>query len=94
MRTRKDERLATSRAIVVSLPGSDLAATMVDISRTGCKIEVDTDRVGVGSTVVIEMSGETIASGEIVWLAEQECGVAFHRQISAEQVDRVAAVIG
>ncbi|SMQ69549.1 PilZ domain-containing protein [Altererythrobacter xiamenensis] len=93
MPTRKSERVSTSRTAIATIPGSDFRVLVRDISVSGCRLSTDSALAKTGSTIIVSLAGLEMASGQIAWVADGECGVKFHRPITEEAVDQISGAI-
>lgn len=78
---------------IASIPGSDFSVLVRDISVSGCRLSTDSALAQTGSTIIVTLAGQEMASGQIAWVADGECGVKFYRPITEDTVDRISASI-
>lgn len=68
----------------------DHAVELIDLSRTGARLG-GVCFLAQGQPVTFRV--ETLrAHGEIIWVADKECGVEFDTPIAADEVNRVRSV--
>ena len=94
MTTRRNERVSTSLVATASIPGSDFRVLVRDISVSGCRIRTNSELAKVGSTIIVTLGSQEMASGQIAWAGDGEFGVKFHKAITEDAVDRISASIG
>lgn len=93
MKVRGQERVKTHFFSVARVPGSHAEVMIVDVSETGCKIVTDSRSAQIGATIILSLPHEEYASGQMVWKRGDECGVHFHKPISLDSIDSIAAQI-
>ena len=91
MKVREQERIQTHFFSVARAPASLANVTIVDVSETGCRFVTDNISVQIGTTIILSLPHEEYASGQIVWTLSNECGVHFHKPISLDSIDSIAA---
>ena len=69
----------------------DHAAELVHLSRTGARLR-GVCYLAKGEQVTFRAE-DVRASGEIVWVADRQCGVEFNTPIAADEVDRIRSFV-
>ena len=80
-------REAVDRKVRGRVPATPVAATIVDLSNSGCRGRAE-GLPQPGATILLRLfAGEEVA-GEVVWRRGDEFGVKFHQEIGDELVAR------
>lgn len=91
MQVREGERVSCEFRTKARFPKSSAVVAILDVSTTGCRIRTDARQAKIGSTIIVELAVGQFASGEVVRSAEDCFGVCFHRPVSPEIIDQIAA---
>lgn len=83
MDTRSSERTPVFCQIMARAPATPVPITVLDISRTGCKIESKSPLLQVGGTVLLDFTHGQQAAGQVVWHQQGSFGIRFYRALSA-----------
>ena len=94
MKVREQERIQTHFLSAARIPASQAEVTIVDVSETGCRIITDCKSAKIGTTIILALPNDQYASGQIVWIHLEECGVHFHKPVSLDSIDSIAAHLG
>ncbi len=85
---RDHARAQVSRTVRLHLPSGIRGGYLLDLSRSGAKLEMS-PLPAVGSPALLQWD-EFEAFGEIVWVRGETCGVRFDRLLAEEAVDGTA----
>lgn len=91
MKERIENRVPTWFHTEARFPDDSAIVCVMDISTFGCRLLIDSRVPKIGMTLVLKLAEERYASGEIVRVIENDCGVRFHRPLPIELIDQVAA---
>jgi hypothetical protein len=89
MEHRRTDRFSTHLQVRGRIPASPIAATILDVSTTGCRLEAASPLVKPGATILLDLPGGGAVAGQIVWRDDAECGVKFHEQISGRIIAQI-----
>lgn len=78
---RAAERSPITVSLTCRMPASPRPATIRDVSRDGCRIEVPGAPMELGATALLELPGAAKISGRIVWVHGRTAGVRFDRAL-------------
>lgn len=88
---RAHERIESGMSTICRVPASPHRATVIDVSKTGCRIRIsDGLHVPVGSTVHMEFGPGRKVTGMVMWTDPRSAGVRFNRPLAGT----MAAVLG
>jgi hypothetical protein len=88
---RAHERIESGMSTICRVPASPHRATVIDVSKTGCRIRIsDGLYVPVGSTVHMEFGPGRKVTGMVMWTEPRSAGVRFARPLSGT----MAALLG
>ena len=80
-------RAATPLIAVLAAGAAHHSAELIDLSRTGARLKGATfPEEGVD---LIFHAGKVRATGEVIWIEGDHCGVAFDTPIAAAEVNRI-----
>jgi PilZ domain len=80
-------RLTVGLDANILLPSRNARATLVDISRKGCRLLL-AELPQAGTTLMIKID-RTEALGTVTWVRGGKCGVRFDDPITPQQVERI-----
>lgn len=78
MERRYSDRLPTEVGLSCRVPASPERATLVDLSRSGCRLEFARRNVDQGATVNLDFRIGKPVGGQVVWTDGAHAGVRFH----------------
>jgi len=78
MERRFSDRVPTEVGVSCRVPASPEQARLVDLSRSGCRLEFVRRRIGPGATVNLDFRAGNPVAGEVVWTDGDHAGVRFH----------------
>ena len=78
MERRYSDRLPTEIGLTCRVPASPERATLVDLSRSGCRLEFARRNVDQGATVNLDFQMDKPVGGQVVWTDGAYAGVRFH----------------
>lgn len=78
MERRFSDRLPTEVGLSCRVPASPERATLVDLSRSGCRLEFARRNVDQGATVNLDFQMGKPVGGQVVWTDGAYAGVRFH----------------
>lgn len=78
---RASDRFAVNLAARCRVPATPHPVTLLDLSRTGCRVRISTVHVTPGTTVHIDLNPAASVSGQVAWSGPQTAGVKFHRRL-------------
>lgn len=84
MATRSSERIPVYCQTMARAPASPVLVTILDISKTGCRIESDSSLLQVGGTVLLDIPGDQQAAGQVVWRKQSSFGIRFYKELSED----------
>ena len=88
---RAHDRVESGLSTICRVPASPHRATVIDVSRTGCRIRIaDGLHVPVGATVHLDFGPERKVTGMVMWTDPRSAGVRFNRPLSGV----MASVLG
>ena len=83
---RNRDRLSVDVMVSCRVPAVPVAARLVDLSKSGCKLHFKaTMPPETGSSVTVALAAGPAAVGEVVWQTVEEVGVRFRRNITTAQ---------
>ncbi|KAF0230855.1 MAG: methyl-accepting chemotaxis sensory [Beijerinckiaceae bacterium] len=86
---RKVTRHASRQAVVMRANGHRSHTHLVDVSETGVRIDA-VDGMRVGEAIQIEWSNGATTKGAIVWMKDQQAGIALDAKLNQELLDLAA----
>lgn len=86
---RKATRHASRQAVVMRANGRRSHTHLVDISESGVRIDA-VDGMRVGEAIQIEWSNGATTKGTIVWMKDQQAGIALDAKLNQELLDLAA----
>lgn len=86
---RKATRHASRQAVVMRANGHRSHTHLVDISESGVRIDA-VDGMRVGEAIQIEWSNGATTKGAIVWMKDQQAGIALDAKLNQELLDLAA----
>ena len=81
MERRAEQRVPINLSLTCRIPASPCRATIHDISRHGCKLEVPGAPIELGGTALMELPGSARVTGRVVWIEGKTAGVHFERAL-------------
>ena len=78
MERRFTDRMPTEVGVACRVPASPERARLVDVSRSGCRLEFARRNVDRGATVNLDFRMGQPIGGEVVWIDGAQAGVRFH----------------
>ena len=78
MERRYSDRLPTEVGLACRVPASPERATLVDLSRSGCRLEFARRNIDPGATVNLDFQIGKPVGGQVVWTDGAHAGVRFH----------------
>lgn len=78
MERRYSDRLPTEVGLACRVPASPERATLIDLSRSGCRLEFARRNIDPGATVNLDFQIGKPVGGEVVWIHGAHAGVRFH----------------
>ena len=78
MERRFTDRMPTEVGVACRVPASPERARLVDVSRSGCRLEFARRNVERGATVNRDFRMGQPIGGEVVWIDGAQAGVRFH----------------
>ena len=82
---RNRDRMAVDVLVSCRVPAVPVAARLVDLSKSGCKLRFSKYPPEVGSSVTVALEAGPPVVGEVVWQTIAEAGVRFRRTLSTSQ---------
>lgn len=70
--------------------GTPLAASVTDLSETGCRIEAAAGTVAIDDAVVVRPQGMEAFAGRVCWTHEKTAGIEFASRLHPAIVDHIA----
>ncbi|MCT2557561.1 PilZ domain-containing protein [Tsuneonella sp. YG55] len=87
---RGDARIESGASAIARIPASPHRVTLIDVSRTGCRIRVGGLAVPVGATVTLDFGPDRRLSGQVVWAQPRTAGIRFDEALPGS----LAAALG
>jgi len=84
MERRASDRVTADLATRCRVPATPHPATVVDLSRTGCRIRLATAHLLPGTTVHIDLGRDETVSGMVAWTGAETAGIQFHRRLGTD----------
>lgn len=86
---RKSERAEIATRASCRVPATPISATIGDISMTGCQVQIDHSEhmLQKGATVLIALTDDFTAAGQVVWRKGSACGVKFNQPIDRRMLN-------
>ena len=81
MERRFTDRVPTEVGVSCRVPASPERAMLMDLSRSGCRLEFGRHNIGAGATVNLDFRTGKPVGGEVVWTDGAHAGVRFHRAL-------------
>ena len=78
MERRITDRMPTEVGVSCRVPASPELATLVDLSRSGCRLEFARRNIDPGATVNLDFRTGKPIGGEVVWTDGSYAGVRFY----------------
>jgi hypothetical protein len=78
MERRITDRMPTEVGVSCRVPASPERAVLVDLSRSGCRLEFARCNIDPGATVNLDFRMGKPVGGEVVWTDGAHAGVRFH----------------
>jgi hypothetical protein len=78
MERRYSDRVPTEVGVSCRVPASPEKAVLIDLSRSGCRLEFSHRRVDQGATVNLDFQLGQPIGGQVVWTEGAFAGVRFH----------------
>jgi hypothetical protein len=78
MERRFSDRLPTEVGLACRVPASPEQATLVDLSRSGCRLQFTRRNIDPGATVNLDFRIGKPIGGEVMWTDGAYAGVRFH----------------
>lgn len=78
MERRYNDRVPTEVGVSCRVPASPEKAVLIDLSRSGCRLEFSRKRVDQGATVNLDFQVGQPIGGQVVWTDGPHAGVRFH----------------
>jgi hypothetical protein len=78
---RASDRVRVDFATRCRVPATPYPATVLDVSRTGCRVEVSAAHMAPGTTVHIDFDSAGSVSGVVAWSGAHTAGIKFHRYL-------------
>lgn len=78
MERRFSDRLPTEVGLACRVPASPERATLIDLSRSGCRLEFARRNIDPGATVNLDFRVGKPVGGQVVWTDGAHAGVRFH----------------
>lgn len=87
MERRDSYRMKTTRRISARVPATPIDVTVLDLSSTGCMIQIDHSApIAARTTILLALAQHEDIAGEVVWRKRDRAGVQFHERIAVEQL--------
>jgi hypothetical protein len=81
MERRFTDRVPTEVGVSCRVPASPERATLVDLSRSGCRLEFARHNIDAGATVNLDFRTGKPVGGQVVWTDGAHAGVRFHSSL-------------
>ena len=81
MERRVSDRVRVNLPASCRVPATPHRVTVLDLSRTGCKMTFESAHVTPGTTVHIDFRPAGSVSGQVAWSGHGTAGVHFHRRL-------------
>lgn len=81
MNRRGRDRTATDICLVCRIPAAPVRGRIVDLSHSGCRVELTDADTELGSTISLDLGQGERVMGEVVWAQGRQVGVRFHRAL-------------
>ncbi|MGV3555440.1 MAG: PilZ domain-containing protein [Croceibacterium sp.] len=81
MERRFTDRVPTEVGVACRVPASPERALLVDLSRSGCRLEFGRHNIDAGATVNLDFRTGKPVGGEVVWTDGAFAGVRFHSSL-------------
>lgn len=78
MERRFTDRVPTEVGVSCRVPASPERAMLIDLSRSGCRLEFGRHNIDAGATVNLDFRAGKPVGGEVVWTDGAYAGVRFH----------------
>jgi len=78
MERRYSDRVPAEVGVSCRVPASPERAMLIDLSRSGCRLEFARRRVDQGATVNLDFQIGSPVGGQVVWTNGSCAGVRFH----------------
>ena len=79
---RATPRIDTTLAVLCRIPASPQRATILDLSRTGCRMSLTESNTPIGATINVQSLQGLKFTGVIVWSTGVQIGVRFEKSLS------------
>ena len=86
MERRTSHRVELSRRAIGRVPATPIEVTVLNLSATGCLMQVHGERIAPGTTVLLNLTSELEVAGQVVRQAGDQVGLQFHHPLSAQLV--------
>lgn len=86
---RRRRRDAGVGATLRRADGTPLAASVTDLSETGCRIETEEGAVALDDTVIVRPQGIAALAGRVCWTHEKTAGIEFASALHPALVDHL-----
>lgn len=84
MDRRASDRVSVDVTALCRVPATPHRVTVLDLSRTGCKVALKDIHVTPGTTVHIDFAAAPSVSGQVAWSRPGSAGVHFHRRLNTD----------
>jgi len=84
MERRGDERNEASVVLTCRVPARPCRAIILDLSHTGCRLELPDASVELGGTTLLDLPGARRTSGRVVWTSGNVAGIEFDHPLGEE----------
>lgn len=78
MERRFTDRVPAEVGVSCRVPATPERAMLVDLSRSGCRLEFPRHNIDVGATVNLDFRTGKPVGGQVVWTDGAHAGVRFH----------------
>ena len=78
MERRFTDRVPTEVGVSCRVPASPERAMLVDLSRSGCRLEFGRHNIDAGATVNLDFRSGKPVGGQVIWTDGAHAGVRFH----------------
>jgi hypothetical protein len=90
MDKRNSKRVAADEAVGASCGSFDMELFVVDLSETGCKVEVSGTSLRPGYAIALFFAPGVVTTGTVVWRNGFHAGIEFQRKLKASLLDEFA----
>lgn len=83
-------RFKVSLIVQGRVPATPIGALLLNISLTGCLVETDEPTVvSEAATILLAITSSITLTGQVAWKRGDAFGVAFHKPLTDETLERV-----